>query len=64
MLHDPVNYDHMPYLPFPPNWPTYASKDKLAGWLEFYATALELDVWTESSITSPELLDPQTDNLA
>lgn len=22
-LHEPVWYDHMPYLPFPPTWPTY-----------------------------------------
>ena len=26
VLHDPVWYDHMPYLPFPANWPVSSSK--------------------------------------
>lgn len=52
MLHDPVHYDHLPYLPFPPGWPTFAPKDKLADWLEFYASALELNVWTSSTISA------------
>ncbi|CAA7260826.1 unnamed protein product [Cyclocybe aegerita] len=51
-LHDPVWYDHMPYLPFPPTWPVYTPSQKLANWLEFYADALELNVWTSSNITS------------
>lgn len=29
-LHDPVWYDHMPYLPFPPNWPVYAPAQKVS----------------------------------
>ena len=52
MLHDPVQYDHLPYLPFPPNWPTYTPKDKLGDWLEFYASALELNVWTSATISA------------
>uniref|UniRef100_A0A0W0FNY1 Flavin-containing monooxygenase n=1 Tax=Moniliophthora roreri TaxID=221103 RepID=A0A0W0FNY1_MONRR len=51
-LHDPVWYDHMPYLPFPPNWPTYSPSVKLAGWLESYAEFMELNVWTSSTVTS------------
>jgi putative flavoprotein involved in K+ transport len=50
-LHDPVWYDHMPYLPFPPNWPVYSPKDKLADWLEMYARIFELTVWTRSACT-------------
>lgn len=50
VLHDPVWYDHLPYLPFPPNWPVYTPKDKLADWLEFYAHAMELNVWTGSEL--------------
>src|SRR5690606_32163712 len=46
VLHDPVWYDHLPYLPFPPNWPVYTPKDKLAHWLKFYAKAIELNDWT------------------
>ena len=45
-LHDPVWYDHMPYLPFPDDWPVYSPKDKLADWLEMYAKVMELNVWT------------------
>ncbi|KAJ3557978.1 hypothetical protein NP233_g11603 [Leucocoprinus birnbaumii] len=51
-LHDPVWYDHMPYMPFPSTWPTYSPALKLANWLEYYAEALELPVWTSSEITS------------
>jgi putative flavoprotein involved in K+ transport len=32
-LHDPVWYDHMPYLPFPDQWPIYTPKDKMGDWL-------------------------------
>jgi cation diffusion facilitator CzcD-associated flavoprotein CzcO len=45
-LHNEVWANAMPYLPFPPNWPTFVPKDKLAGWLEYYAEAMELNVWT------------------
>ncbi|KII91612.1 hypothetical protein PLICRDRAFT_38413 [Plicaturopsis crispa FD-325 SS-3] len=50
-LHDPVWYDHMPYLPFPPTWPVYTPALKLAGWLESYAEQLELNVWTSATVT-------------
>ncbi|KAL8688611.1 MAG: hypothetical protein Q9218_005518 [Villophora microphyllina] len=48
VLHDSVWYDHMPYLNFPPNWPVFTPKDKLAEWFETYAKALELNVWTST----------------
>ncbi|TDL21200.1 FAD/NAD(P)-binding domain-containing protein [Rickenella mellea] len=51
-LHDPVWYDHMPYIPFPPTWPTYTPAKKLADWLESYAHSLELNIWTNSTVTS------------
>ncbi len=44
-LHDPVWYDHMPYLPFPDNWPVFTPKDKLGDWLEMYTSVMELDYW-------------------
>jgi len=47
-LHDPVWYDHLPYLPFPPNWPVFSPKDKLAEWLTHYAQVMDLDVWGSS----------------
>ncbi|THG94114.1 hypothetical protein EW026_g7289 [Hermanssonia centrifuga] len=51
-LHDPVWFDHMPYIPFPESWPVYTPAQKLADWLEFYAGALELNVWTSSTVTN------------
>ena len=44
-LHDPVWYDHMPYLPFPDDWPVFAPKDKIGDWLEMYAKVMELNYW-------------------
>jgi len=51
-LHDPVWYDHMPYLSFPSTWPVYTPAKKLANWLEHYAEALEIPVWTSSEVTA------------
>ena len=51
-LHDPVWYDHLPYLPFPPNWPVFAPKDKLGDWLEMYTRVMELNYWTKSTAQS------------
>jgi len=45
-LHNSVEVNHLPYMPFPPNWPKYVPKDKLGGWFEAYAEAMELNVWT------------------
>jgi putative flavoprotein involved in K+ transport len=50
-LHDPVWYDHMPYLPFPDNWPVYTPKDKMGDWLEAYASIMELDIWNATRCT-------------
>lgn len=47
-LHNQVHVNHMPYMPFPPNWPRYIPKDKIANWFEAYAESMELNVWTET----------------
>ena len=39
-LHDPVWYDHMPYLPFPDYWPVFTPKDRMGDWLEMYVKAV------------------------
>jgi putative flavoprotein involved in K+ transport len=44
-LHDPVWYDHLPYLPFPDDWPVFSPKDKIGDWLESYAKLMELNYW-------------------
>ena len=51
-LHDPVWYDHLPYLPFPAHWPVFSPKDKIGDWLEMYAKVMELDYWTSSTCRS------------
>jgi putative flavoprotein involved in K+ transport len=51
-LHDPVWYDHFPYLPFPPNWPVFSPKDKIAEWLEFYTGVMEIPYWTSTTCLS------------
>ncbi len=45
VLHDPVWYDHLPYLPFPDDWPVFTPKDKFGDWLEMYAKVMELNYW-------------------
>ncbi|ASJ74785.1 NAD(P)/FAD-dependent oxidoreductase [Granulosicoccus antarcticus] len=51
-LHDPVWYDHLPYLPFPSTWPVFAPKDKIGDWLEMYTKIMELNYWTSSEATN------------
>ena len=47
-LHDPVWYDHMPYLPYPDHWPIFAPKDKIGDWLEMYTKVMELNYWSST----------------
>jgi len=51
VLHDPVWYDHLPYLPFPDDWPVFTPKDKMGDWLEMYARVMELNYWTSAECT-------------
>lgn len=50
-LHDPVWYDHLPYLPFPDDWPVFTPKDKMGDWLEHYVGIMDLDYWTDTEVT-------------
>ncbi|MEK9662846.1 MAG: NAD(P)/FAD-dependent oxidoreductase, partial [Alphaproteobacteria bacterium] len=54
VLHNQVHVNHLPYMPFPPNWPSYLPKDKVANWFEAYAEAMELNVWTGTEFVSGE----------
>ena len=49
-LHNEVHVNHFPYMPFPPTWPVYIPKDKLANWFEAYAEGMELNVWTGTEL--------------
>ncbi len=51
-LHDPVWYDHLPYLDFPKNWPVFSPKDKIADWLEMYVRVMEVDYWGSTTCHS------------
>ncbi len=51
-LHDPVWYDHLPYLPFPDHWPVFAPKDKIGDWLEMYTKVMELNYWSRTEVRS------------
>ena len=51
-LHDPVWYDHLPYIDFPKNWPVFSPKDKIGDWLEMYAKVMELNYWTKTTVKS------------
>ncbi len=48
VLHDPVWYDHLPYIPFPKHWPVFTPKDKMGDWLEMYVKVMELNYWGSS----------------
>jgi putative flavoprotein involved in K+ transport len=50
VLHDPVWYDHLPYMPFPNNWPVFTPKDKMGDWLESYVSAMELNYWGSTEV--------------
>jgi hypothetical protein len=52
VLHNQVNVNHLPYMRFPPNWPAYIPKDKIAGWFEAYAESMELNYWTATEFES------------
>lgn len=51
-LHDPVWYDHMPYLPFPDHWPVFTPKDQIGDWLEMYSKVMELNYWPRTECVS------------
>jgi hypothetical protein len=51
-LHNQVHTNHLPYMNFPPTWPTYLPKDKLANWFEAYAESMELNIWPGAEFES------------
>jgi putative flavoprotein involved in K+ transport len=53
-LHDPVWYDHLPYLKFPDHWPVFSPKDKIGDWLEMYTRVMELNYWSSTEARHAE----------
>jgi putative flavoprotein involved in K+ transport len=60
-LHDPVWYDHLPYIPFPDNWPVFAPKDKVGDWLEMYTKVMELNYWSSTTAKSAKYDDAKAE---
>ena len=50
VTHDPAEFTHLAYLPFPKNWPQFTPKDKLGDWFEAYASLMELNVWMKTKV--------------
>lgn len=53
-LHNEIDTIDFPYVSYPLTWPTYVPKDMYAAWMEFYALAMELPVWTSVSFLGAE----------
>src|SRR3546814_8074165 len=48
-LHSPLDAIDLPFMPFPPTWPKYIPKDKVAAWFETYVESMELDYWSSTT---------------
>jgi hypothetical protein len=59
VLHDPVWYDHLPYIPFPAHWPVFTPKDQMGDWLEMYVKVMGLTYWTGSEAFSAQFDDAE-----
>ncbi|RYE40382.1 MAG: NAD(P)/FAD-dependent oxidoreductase [Hyphomicrobiales bacterium] len=46
LLHNPVEMNGFPYLPFPRHYPEYLPKEIVGDWLDIYARYLDLNVWS------------------
>lgn len=53
-LHNSIQLNHLPYMDYPETWPVYIPKDMLGDWFEFYATALEINCWTDTEFVKGE----------
>ncbi|OWU82932.1 hypothetical protein ATO6_21615 [Oceanicola sp. 22II-s10i] len=51
-LHNSTHINHLPFMEFPPTYPTYIPKDMLGNWFEMYAEAMEINCWTNSELVS------------
>jgi len=45
-LHNKIQLNHLPFMKYPDNWPLFLTKDALGDWLEAYANAMDVNVWT------------------
>lgn len=48
-LHDPIEADHLSYIPFPSSWPSFTPTRRFGDFLESYANLLDVPVWTSAT---------------
>jgi putative flavoprotein involved in K+ transport len=53
-LHNKTPVNHLRYMPFPPTWPDFIPKDKIANWLEAYVESMEVNFWTRTTFEGAE----------
>lgn len=53
-LHFPHWADDLPYFTYPKHWPMYTPAQKQGIYMEWYASALELNVWNKSSVVKAD----------
>ncbi|CAI7590755.1 unnamed protein product [Penicillium pancosmium] len=53
-LHFPHWPDNLPYFKYPQHWPTYTPAQKQGLYMKWYASALELNVWTKSEVVKAD----------
>lgn len=56
-LHNPVEMNRFPFLPFPAHYPEYMPKDAIGEWLDIYARYMDLNVWTGTEFVSADYDD-------
>ncbi|KAL2834081.1 hypothetical protein BJY01DRAFT_259666 [Aspergillus pseudoustus] len=56
-LHFPHWPDALPYFKYPQHWPTYTPAQKQGLYMNWYASALELNVWTKSTVVTAKQPD-------
>ncbi|WWC60719.1 uncharacterized protein I303_103295 [Kwoniella dejecticola CBS 10117] len=53
-LHFPHWADHFAYFPYPEHWPTYTPAQKQGRYMQWYADAMELAIWKQSTVAKAD----------
>lgn len=56
-LHNTVEMNGFPFLPYPSHFPEFLPKDVMGDWLETYASYLDLNVWSSTEFLGAEFDD-------
>ncbi|RPD81236.1 dimethylaniline monooxygenase (N-oxide-forming) [Lentinus tigrinus ALCF2SS1-7] len=61
-LHTVRRHHTMLYQPYPSNWPEFTPRDKLADWLELYASIQDLVIWTNAEFKGRPTYSTETND--